>query len=203
MKLRYAVAALLAPALLATVALLAAEDAKEEKAFKATCPVSGQPAIEDSSVAYRGKKVYFCCENCPNAFTADPDKFAAKANRQLLETGQMVQVACPLTGRPCAEDKAVETGGVTVHVCCAGCLGKAKAKEGDVLVALLFADTEKGFTLQTECPVSGKPIDPAEFVEHEGKKVYFCCPGCPAKFTADPEKYLSKLPQFAEEAKTE
>ncbi|MHC4998639.1 MAG: YHS domain-containing protein, partial [Planctomycetota bacterium] len=32
--------------------------------------------------------------------------------------------------------------------------------------------------------------------EYKGKKVYFCCPGCDEKFTADPEKYLGKLPQF-------
>jgi YHS domain-containing protein len=199
MKLRFALAALVAPALLATAALVAAED-QEEKEFKATCPVSGQPAKETSALDYRGKKVYFCCDNCPNAFAADPEKFAAKANAQLLETGQMVQVACPLTGRPMADDKAVEVAGVTVHVCCAGCLGKAKALEGDELVALLFADTEKGFTLQTHCPVSDKPIDIAHFVEYEGQKVYFCCGGCPEAFQGDPKSFLAKLPQFAEKA---
>ena len=25
---------------------------------------------------------------------------------------------------------------------------------------------------------------------------YFCCPGCEDAFKADPEKYMSKLPQF-------
>jgi Cu(I)/Ag(I) efflux system membrane fusion protein len=53
--------------------------------------------------------------------------------------------------------------------------------------------------LQDICPVSGKPIDPTKFVEHEGQKVYFCCGGCPKAFTADPDKFLAKLPQFAEE----
>ena len=50
---------------------------------------------------------------------------------------------------------------------------------------------------QKTCPVmEGNPINPNIFVEYEGKKVYFCCAGCPEKFKADPEKYLSKLPQF-------
>lgn len=49
---------------------------------------------------------------------------------------------------------------------------------------------------QTLCPVMGNPIDKNVFVEYEGKKVYFCCPGCIEKFQAEPEKYLSKLPQF-------
>jgi YHS domain-containing protein len=49
---------------------------------------------------------------------------------------------------------------------------------------------------QTICPVMGNPIDKDVFVEYEGKKVYFCCPDCKAKFNADPEKYIAKLPQF-------
>ncbi len=50
---------------------------------------------------------------------------------------------------------------------------------------------------QKTCPVmEGNPINPNIFVEYQGKKVYFCCSACPEKFKADPEKYLSKLPQF-------
>ena len=55
---------------------------------------------------------------------------------------------------------------------------------------------------QTLCPVMGTPINKEYFVEYKGKTVYFCCPGCDATFLADPEKYLPKLPQFAEESKT-
>jgi YHS domain-containing protein len=52
---------------------------------------------------------------------------------------------------------------------------------------------------QTTCPVmEGNPIKKEYFVEYEGKKVYFCCPGCDKKFTANPEQYLAKLPQFKE-----
>ena len=51
-------------------------------------------------------------------------------------------------------------------------------------------------TEQTTCPVMGNPIDKTLFVEYKGKKVYFCCKGCIAEFNKDPEKYLSKLPQF-------
>lgn len=50
---------------------------------------------------------------------------------------------------------------------------------------------------QTTCPVMGGPIDKSVFVEYQGKKVYFCCPGCVDTFKASPEKYISKLPQFA------
>ena len=45
--------------------------------------------------------------------------------------------------------------------------------------------------------MDGNKIDKNVFVEYKGKKVYFCCADCKAKFEAEPEKYLPKLPQFA------
>jgi Cu+-exporting ATPase len=43
-------------------------------------------------------------------------------------------------------------------------------------------------------PVCGMMVDPeraAGHVDHQGKTYYFCSKGCVAKFSADPEKYLS------------
>lgn len=52
--------------------------------------------------------------------------------------------------------------------------------------------------LQKTCPVmEGNPINKDIFVEYQGKKVYFCCPACVEAFNKDPEKYISKLPQFS------
>ena len=59
----------------------------------------------------------------------------------------------------------------------------------------------KTYPLDT-CPVSGaklgemgKPIDYLYKTKVDGKDpvrlVRFCCPACPAKFNADPQKYLS------------
>src|SRR5687767_14544100 len=80
MKIRYALA-MIACFALALGQFVSADDeaAKEAKEFKATCPVSGGAAKEESSLAYKGKKVYFCCNNCPKSFEKDTDKFAAKA----------------------------------------------------------------------------------------------------------------------------
>jgi YHS domain-containing protein len=50
--------------------------------------------------------------------------------------------------------------------------------------------------VQKTCPIMGAAIDEKVFIEHKGKKVYFCCPGCEDKFKADPEKHMAKLPQF-------
>lgn len=49
---------------------------------------------------------------------------------------------------------------------------------------------------QTLCPVMEGQINKELFTEYEGKKVYFCCPGCKGQFEKEPEKYLDKLPQF-------
>ena len=49
---------------------------------------------------------------------------------------------------------------------------------------------------QTTCSVMGGAINKKIFTEYKGKKVYFCCAGCDAKFKAEPEKYIAKLPQF-------
>jgi len=46
---------------------------------------------------------------------------------------------------------------------------------------------------QTTCPVMGGKIDKAHYVDHEGKRVYLCCPGCKDAFRADPAKYIKKL----------
>jgi len=66
------------------------------------------------------------------------------------------------------------------------------AEKAEETVAQAAAQVE-----QTTCPVmDGNPIDKNVFVEYKGKKVYFCCPECKAKFEADPEKYIADLPQF-------
>jgi len=51
---------------------------------------------------------------------------------------------------------------------------------------------------QKECPVIKGPINKEIFTEYKGKKVYFCCQGCKEEFEKNPEKYVSKLPQFIE-----
>jgi YHS domain-containing protein len=58
------------------------------------------------------------------------------------------------------------------------------------------ATTAAAATEQTTCPVMGGAINKAVFIEYQGKKVYFCCPGCEDQFKEEPEKYIAKLPQF-------
>jgi len=48
-------------------------------------------------------------------------------------------------------------------------------------------------TINTECPVTGKPIDVAFVALVNDKKVGLCCAKCKSIFEADPETYLAKL----------
>lgn len=46
---------------------------------------------------------------------------------------------------------------------------------------------------QVICPVTGDKFvitKNSPQMEYKGKTYFFCCPGCPAKFKANPEKYL-------------
>ena len=121
----------------ASVMTFAADDAK---APKVTCPVSGKPASSEHTVDYKGGKVQFCCPNCPKAFTANPEKFAVKANHQLAQTGQAEQVACPFTGGKINPEKKADVAGVSVNFCCGNCEAKAKAMEQEELMTKAFSD---------------------------------------------------------------
>src|SRR5258708_5689674 len=134
MKARLCVAAL------AVVALVAANSLRAADAPELKCPVSGKAVDASKTLDFNGGKVAFCCENCPKAFAKDSAKFAGKANLQLVQSGQLKQVKCPLTGKDCAADKSVDVAGVKVGLCCGGCLAKAKKASGDDLVNLLFSD---------------------------------------------------------------
>jgi YHS domain-containing protein len=199
MKARWMVVTLGIAAMLIAGGLNAANEQSAEKKFEATCPVSGQPAIEASMVELPdgGGKVYFCCKNCPKAYKADPEKYTLAVNRQLLETEQIVQVGCPISGGPVNEETLVEVGAAKAGFCCKNCLAKYNKADDDEKLKIMFANLEKGFTNQTKCPVSGKPINPEASLEYEGKQVYFCCPNCPKAFEANPAKFVEKLPQFA------
>lgn len=43
------------------------------------------------------------------------------------------------------------------------------------------------------CPVMGNEVDPTVFVDYEGRRIGFCCPGCDELFLKDPAKYLKKV----------
>ncbi len=91
---------------------------------------------------YKGGKVFFCCDNCPKAFAkkleAKDKVVAAKANHQLVATGQAKQAKCPFSGGPLKTELTVN--GAKVQFCCNNCKGKAEKMEGEEQMVALFGD---------------------------------------------------------------
>lgn len=198
----------MAVAMFLVTGLVAKDEAKVELSKDCKCPVSGKAASADHALTHHGKHVYFCCENCPAAFKEDMKKFAALAHHQMLLTGEMVQVGCPMSGGPLDAEQSVEVAGLKVGFCCKECQAHAKESSAEEQVKMLFTSlkTKEGkdiFTLQTKCPLSGEKIDPSKHATHEGKNVYFCCEKCQAGFEKDPAKYVKDLPQFAKDEDAE
>ncbi len=46
---------------------------------------------------------------------------------------------------------------------------------------------------QTVCPIMGGQVNTNIFADANGKRVYFCCGGCPATFKKDPAKHIAKM----------
>jgi YHS domain-containing protein len=76
----------------------------------------------------------------------------------------------------------------------AGLASDARPIEKEKDVVLTKPAPAAGPAINTVCPVTGKPVDPANQIVFKGRVIGFCCPKCPDAFRADPAKYESKLP---------
>lgn len=107
---------------------------------KVKCLISGAAAKEDKAADWKDGKVYFCCGNCLKKFNDDSKSFAAKANHQLIASGQVTQGACPFSGGALNKDASVEFKGAKVGFCCNNCKGKAEKFTDDEKLDKLFGD---------------------------------------------------------------
>ncbi len=58
--------------------------------------------------------------------------------------------------------------------------------------AVMFAGTAWAKP-QENCPIMGGPINKSVYTDYNGKRVYFCCNGCPETFLKEPEKYIKQM----------
>lgn len=172
----------------------AQQEAKPEKSAPdlPTCPVMGDEPIDfTASLPTDDGPVFFCCKSCSRKYEKDPARFAdaVKAQREMLRKRERVQVTCPLSGEPVDKKVSFEHDGQAVYFCCEDCKGKYAADPGKYAGKL-----EASYTYQTHCPVMGKKIDPASFMETAGgQRIYSCCDGCGEKLTRNPDKYIGNL----------
>src|SRR6185436_1305077 len=151
-----ALAVLMTAAGMIAASLFAAEPKAEGKAEtkapgkEVKCPVSGKAVTSNDWLEWEKARVYFCCPNCPAAFKKDPSKYAAKAHLQMVQTEQLKQVNCPLTGKPMNPEKTVDVSGVKVVFCCDNCKGTVEKLKGDEQIEKVFKDVSKGFKPASE-----------------------------------------------------
>lgn len=113
------------------------------------CLLMPKKDVKDTfAVDYMESKVYFCCKGCVKKFSGDPDKYATKANHQLVQTKLFKQTGCPFSGGEVDDSTELAVAGVKVKFCCDNCKAKVEAKSTDEeKVELVFTtDTfKKGF----------------------------------------------------------
>jgi YHS domain-containing protein len=99
-----------------------------------TCPVSGKEIPKDGGVdkVIGNRLVRFCCENCPAKYEADPAKYEAKLNSDIInaQKASYPLTTCVVSGEKLGEmgeprDVVVENR--LVRLCCGGCEKKLRA----------------------------------------------------------------------------
>jgi YHS domain-containing protein len=102
------------------------------------------------------------------------------------------QTVCPVMGGKINKSLYVDYQGQRIYMCCKGCTAALK-KDPAKYIKKIIARGETPAKLQTTCPVMGGKINRKQYVDHDGKRIYVCCPGCIPKIKAAPQKYISKL----------
>ncbi len=161
------------------------------------CPVMGGKINKRVYADHDGKRVYFCCPGCDRTFKKAPERYILKLERQgvTFEKTPMPQTRCPVMGGKIKKSVYADHGGKRVYFCCPMCIGKFKADPEKYIRKLEGQGVtfEKKPMPQTRCPVMGGKINKRVYADHDGKRVYFCCPGCDRAFKKDPAKYIKKL----------
>ncbi len=129
----------------------------------------------------------------------------AKADRKPLTMNVYALDTCPVTGAKLGSMgdpviKEYEHDGATreVRFCCPPCIEtfeEEKEKYFSEIDEKLIEQQTAHYPLEN-CIVSGRALEESETVVdliHQGRLVRFCCPGCPQRFNADPDRYMTRL----------
>jgi YHS domain-containing protein len=109
------------------------------------------------------------------------------------------QTVCPVMGGKIDSTEYTDIQGQRVYHCCGGCQKKLVANPDKYFKKA----AEQGVifeNIQKRCPVSGQVLSNKEiFTDYQGRRIYFSDKDCPAKFAADPVKYLKILDKQTKE----
>jgi YHS domain-containing protein len=142
----------------------------------------GFPVISQSAEENVERRCLYACPQIENAAIHEHDFFSLevcdRAGKYLLFCHPII-----LNERG-KESKIMWRKAIVVVAVVIGLIGSGYA---------MAADSSGKGGPQTICPVMGGKIDKNVYTDYQGKRIYFCCSGCPADFKKDPEKYMKKL----------
>lgn len=138
-----------------------------------------------------------CCPSAAHAHTPADHASAAAAAAQPAAAVPVVvhagtQTHCPIAGGEIDETVFEDHQGQRVYFCCPGCEGPY-LKDVEKSLRAIGAKGQTVASIQTTCPVSGKPIDTDVYVEHAGRRIFFHCPACLPEFEQDPDGFAKSL----------
>jgi len=124
----------------ATPAKMAGE-AKAPAKAQTLCPITAKDIDKKISADYQGKRVYFCCNDCPVEFGKDPGKYVKQLEDQgiTLETIGKPQTKCPVMGGDIDRTLFADYQGQRVYFCCGMCTPKFRATPQKYLDAMAKA----------------------------------------------------------------
>jgi YHS domain-containing protein len=168
------------------------KNAPSKSLLLARCPVTGERVSEEVSIDYMGGKLYFHSAECIGKFRANKTEYEAKANAQLVVTGQFKQVRCALCGDEFALGIRTKICGVDVRFCSAECAKKVRRASADQRAELVFGKGfDKGFATRQEMTAGSAPYAAGAAGErwecvacgyvHSGSSPPAKCPECGAK----------------------
>ncbi|MCH2133174.1 MAG: hypothetical protein MK116_05425 [Phycisphaerales bacterium] len=172
-----------------------------------TCPVSGKPIATTppaTSKVIDGRQISFCCPSCIERFEAEPAKYNAKIDEQIVKRQRPSYplTTCLASGRP-VDVKGTPTDSVAgnqlMRFCCGGCAKYVTDDPARFKVALKKLDEAyikqqlPTYPLQI-CVVSGEPLDDKSVnTVVGGQLVRLCCTHCEKKFNSKPQAYLGMV----------
>jgi YHS domain-containing protein len=113
------------------------------------CPVMGNAINKEVFSDYNGKRIYFCCKGCIETFKKDPDQYISKSEKEgvIFEDAPIIQVVCPITGRPIDKNFHSDYKGDRIYFCCGNCkaeFDKNPAKYNDSVQKALKKNKSEG-----------------------------------------------------------
>ncbi|MFC2172561.1 hypothetical protein ACFLU6_08020 [Acidobacteriota bacterium] len=102
------------------------------------------------------------------------------------------QSLCPVKDQEIDKSVYIDFQGQRIYFCREGCIPTFKSSPEKYMKKI----EEQGILLesfQKTCPLSGEAIDKSCYIDHKGRRVYFCTRECVDEFKKNPDVYLKVL----------